>query len=85
MYCGYKFFALIVVGNTLIDYVFLLFADHKFSLSLDKSTWEYTYKPLSFVVVTSKGTLDIDLNTASSFPDYMISRFLENLLRITLS
>ena len=63
--------------------VFLLFVDLKFSLSLDKSTWDYTYKPLSSVAVNNKGTLD--LNTSSCFPDYMISRFLSNLLKFTLS
>ena len=51
---------------------------HEFTLTLDQSIWEYTYEPQKSTTALE----DISLNFANSFvfPDYMLSRFLTNLL-----
>lgn len=51
---------------------------HRFTLALDQASWEYTYEPQ----IGSTPLEDISPNFANSFvfPDYMLSRFLTNLL-----
>ena len=53
---------------------------HEFTLSMDESTWEYIYTPISTATIT-----DNSFNSTMYFPDYMIGRFLINLIQTTYS
>ena len=57
---------------------------HKFSLSLNKQTWEYTYDPLEPSTLPRLPAVK-PFTTRFCFPDYVISRFLTNLLNVHFS
>lgn len=52
----------------------------QFHLTLNQSSWEYTYEPQGDATQLLED-ISPELATSVVFPDYMLSRFLVNLLK----
>ena len=55
---------------------------HTFTLTLNKEQWEYTYEPAESSTHLAPSST---FSSTMCFPDYMLSRFLTNLLNSTYS